>query len=122
MKKLAIMAAAMALVVGLSQCKKNDENAVTPSKDGGGVITLPDGSGERWAILLPQDALEAGASYSADVVYIGTRAAVPAIAENEIPLDAYNLYFKSDPDQCIVHVCSREEGLPVRAVRPSGGN
>lgn len=39
-----------------------------------------------------------------------------------IPLDAHNLYFKSDPDQCIVHVCSREEGLPVRAVRPSGGN
>lgn len=61
------------------------ENTLTNGKESNGVITLPAGNGEKWAILLPQEALEAGATgsaYSQDVVYIGTRGAVSAISEN----------------------------------------
>ena len=55
------------------------------SKTNGGNVILPTGSGDKWAILLPQDAMEigeAGSAYSADGAYTGTCGAVPAIAEN----------------------------------------
>ena len=55
------------------------------SKTNSGIITLPGGSGEKWAILLPQEAMEAGAvgsAYSLDGVYSGTYEAVPAISNN----------------------------------------
>ena len=61
------------------------ENTLTNSQESNGVITLPAGNGEKWAILLPQEAMEAGeqgSAYSQDGVYIGTRGAVPAITEN----------------------------------------
>jgi len=61
------------------------ESTLTPSQEGNGVITLPAGTGERWAILLPQAALAAGgagSAYSADNAYTGTRGAVPAIGYN----------------------------------------
>ncbi|MBR5081448.1 MAG: hypothetical protein IKX35_03280 [Bacteroidales bacterium] len=61
------------------------ENAFTYSKTGGGYINLGAGNGEKWAILLPQEALEvgeAGSAYSEDGVYTGIRGAVPAITEN----------------------------------------
>lgn len=57
----------------------------TYSKINGGNITLPAGSGERWAILLPQEAMEAGeagSAYSQDGTYTGTCGAVPAIYDN----------------------------------------
>ena len=60
-------------------------NTITPSKEGNGVITLPAGNGEKWAILLPQNAVEAGeahSAYSADGLFSGTRAAVPNITDN----------------------------------------
>jgi len=72
-------------------CMKDFKNKVTLnfatntfaySKDGDGVITLPAGSGEQWAILLPQEALGVGSAYSTDGVYVGTREAVPAVYEN----------------------------------------
>ena len=61
------------------------ENTLTHSQEGNGVITLPAGSGEKWAILLPQEAVEAGedgTAYSEDGAFTGTRSAVPAITEN----------------------------------------
>jgi len=61
------------------------DNTLTNSQEGNGVITLPAGNGEKWAILLPQEALEAGeqgSAYSQDGVYTGTRGAVPAITAN----------------------------------------
>ena len=64
------------------------QNTITPSQDGEGVIKLPAGSGEnveKWAILLPQEALSAGtegSAYSEDGNYIGMRSAIPAITEN----------------------------------------
>jgi len=61
-------------------------NGMTPIKEGDGAITLPAGSGERWAILLPQGAVAAGtvgSAYSEDGFYTGTHGAVPAISENE---------------------------------------
>ncbi len=61
------------------------ENTLTNSQENNGVITLPAGNGEKWAILLPQEAMESGeqgSAYSQDGVYIGTRGAVPAITEN----------------------------------------
>ena len=60
-------------------------NTLTHSQEGNGIITLPAGSGEKWAILLPQEAVEAGedgTAYSEDGAFTGTRGAVPAIAEN----------------------------------------
>ena len=58
------------------------ENTLTNSKEGNGVITLPAGNGEKWAILLPQEALEEGLAYSEDGDYTGTRGAVPFVYEN----------------------------------------
>ena len=61
------------------------DNTLTNSQESNGVITLPAGNGEKWAILLPQEAVEAGAqgsAYSQDGVYIGIHGAVPAITEN----------------------------------------
>lgn len=58
-------------------------NTMTPSKEGTGVIKLASGSGEKWAILLPQSAVEAGNSYSDDGSYTGTHDAVPTINEND---------------------------------------
>jgi len=60
-------------------------NTLTPSKVGTGIIQLAAGSGEKWAILLPQDAMEAGSvgsAYSAEGLFVGTCGAVPAITEN----------------------------------------
>ena len=57
----------------------------TYSKVNGGNITLPAGSGEKWAILLPQEAMEAGetgSAYSQDGTYTGTCGAMPAIYDN----------------------------------------
>ena len=61
-------------------------NTMASVQEGDGAITLPAGNGERWAILLPQEAVEAGtvgSAYSEDGAYIGTRGAVPAITEND---------------------------------------
>lgn len=64
------------------------QNTMTPSMDGEGVIMLPAGSGEnveKWAILLPQEALEEGeegSAYSEDGVCTGICSAIPTISEN----------------------------------------
>ena len=58
------------------------ENTLTHSQEGNGVITLPAGNGEKWAILLPQEAMEEGNAYSVDGDYTGTFGAVPAILDN----------------------------------------
>ena len=50
-----------------------------------GAIELSEGSGEKWAILLPQDALDAGeegSAYSSDGIFTGTCGAVPTVTEN----------------------------------------
>lgn len=64
-------------------------NTMTPSQDGEGVIMLPAGGGEnveKWAILLPQEALEEGEEgsvYSEDGLFVGIRPAIVEIDENE---------------------------------------
>lgn len=61
------------------------ENTLTPTQDGEGIITLPAGEGEKWAVLLPQGAMESGgvgSVYSLDGEYSGTRGAVPEIFNN----------------------------------------
>ena len=58
------------------------ENMLTPSQEGTGLIKLGEGSGERWAILLPQDAVEGSNAFSEDGAYTGTCASIPAITEN----------------------------------------
>ena len=65
------------------------QNTMTPSMDGEGVIMLPAGSGEnveKWAILLPQEALEEGeeeSAYSEDGTYTGIRPTISMISEND---------------------------------------
>lgn len=61
------------------------ENTLTPTQEGEGVITLPSGNGEKWAVLLPQGAMEqggVGSAFSADEEYSGTLGAVPEIFNN----------------------------------------
>ena len=64
------------------------QNTMTPSMNGEGVIKLPAGAGEnveKWAILLPQEALEEGeegSAFTENGAYSGTRGAVPTICEN----------------------------------------
>lgn len=58
------------------------ENTLTNVQESNGVVTLPAGNGEKWAILLPNEALEEGLAYSEDGDYSGTRGAVPAVYEN----------------------------------------
>ena len=79
------------------------DNTLTNSQEGDGIITLSAGNGEKWAILLPQNALGAGAegsAYSVDGVYTGTRGAVPAIPNNgyltagiEVVISTINNYY-----------------------------
>ena len=60
-------------------------NNLTNSQESNGVITLPAGNGEKWAILLPQDAMGAGSegsAYSVNGAYTGTCGAVPTITDN----------------------------------------
>lgn len=115
------------------------ENAFTYSKTDGGYINLGAGNGEKWAILLPQEALEVGetgSAYSEDGVYTGSRGAVPAITENgylttgiavmvntlageEVPIGAINGKFtiNYDGDQVyfsqgnLIYIKSTEEWL-----------
>lgn len=65
-------------------------NTFTPDTVGDCVIKLAAGSGERWAILLPNTA-ESGAkkAYSADYRYAGTRSAVGAINNNDFITTGY---------------------------------
>lgn len=71
------------------------QNTVMPSIDDDGVIMLPAGSGEnveKWAILLPQEALEEGEEGSAFLdngSYIGIRPALPVIRENDYLGDGF---------------------------------
>jgi len=63
-----------------------DGSAPTCSVDGTGVISLPAGSGERWAVLLPQDAVsegDYGSAYTSDKHYYGTCGYVPTIESND---------------------------------------
>lgn len=77
------------------------QNTMTPSMDGEGVIMLPAGSGEnveKWAILLPQEALEEGeegSSYSEDGVYFGIRPSISGITENEYLSDGLSVTVNS---------------------------
>lgn len=77
-------------------------NALTPSQDGEGVIMLPAGGGEnveKWAILLPQEALEEGeegSAYSYDGSYWGTRPEIPCISNNGYLIDGINVLIVTD--------------------------
>lgn len=57
------------------------------SQEGEGAIILPAGSGERWAILLPQDEVTEVQAQSEDGAYTGMCAAIPSIAENDYLTD-----------------------------------
>ena len=58
------------------------DNSFGYSQDGEGTITLPAGSGERWAILLPQSPVAAAVAQSGDGLCTGTCGSIPTIAEN----------------------------------------
>ena len=51
------------------------------SKDRG-AVKLASGNGERWAILLPQEASGIGAAYSEDLRYNGTHSSIPTVMDN----------------------------------------
>ena len=78
------------------------QNTLTPSQDGEGVIKLPAGNGEnveKWAILLPQEALEEGeegSAYSFDGNYRGTRPKIPVITDNGYLINGINMAIVTD--------------------------
>ena len=78
------------------------QNTVTPSMDGEGVIKLPAGGGEnveKWAILLPQEALEEGeegSAFSFDGNYRGTRPVIPVISINGYLINGINVSIVTD--------------------------
>ena len=57
-------------------------NGFAYSQEGEGIITLPVGSGEHWAILLPQVAVTAAVAQSGDGTCADTCVTIPAIFEN----------------------------------------
>ena len=59
------------------------DNSFGYAQDGEGAITLSAGSGEHWAILLPQGAVAEAVAQSGDGTCSGTCGAIPAIAEND---------------------------------------
>ena len=60
-----------------------ETNEFEYSQEGEGVITLSAGDGEKWVILLPQDEVYQTEAYSADGIYTGTCASIPAVTEND---------------------------------------
>ena len=64
-------------------------------QEDGGVIKMPAGSGEKWAILFPNDEIiEEGAdgtAFSADFRYIGKRPSIKKIGINDFITDAYTI-------------------------------
>lgn len=58
------------------------DNSFGYSQDSEGIITLPAGDGERWAILLPQSPVAAAVAQSGDGLCTGTCGSIPTIAEN----------------------------------------
>ena len=70
-------------------------NSLSYSQKDGGVIKMEPGSGEHWAILLPNDQALAegneGSAFTADNRYVGRRPAIDAIYENDFITHAYNI-------------------------------
>jgi hypothetical protein len=78
-------------------------------KVGSGVIRLGPGNGEKWAILLPQEALvagESGSAYSEDGEYVGTRSAVPTIYENGYLTMGIQVFVAIEVNQGEAPVCA----------------
>ncbi len=63
------------------------DNSFDYSQEAEGVITLPAGSGGKWAILLPQDEVTEAEVQSNDGSYTGICATIPVIAENDYLTD-----------------------------------
>lgn len=59
------------------------DNSFAYSQEGEGIITLPEGEGDHWAILLPQDEVVDTEANSSDGIWTGTCGSVPAISEND---------------------------------------
>ena len=74
----------------------------TNSKIGEGLVKLPAGSGEKWAILLPNASATAAGSandttaYSSDWGYIGYRGAIPVITDNGYETSGIAVTISSD--------------------------
>lgn len=71
-----------------------------------GLVKLPSGNGEHWAILLPQAALtegEEGSVYAEGGHYAGTRSAIPAITPNDYLNEgiALTVTTRTDPEGTI---------------------
>jgi hypothetical protein len=82
-----------------------ETNEFAYSQEGDGGITLSAGSGERWAILLPQDAIgegENGSVYSEDGACGGIRPAIPAITENGYLNNGIDITLENQILPCVI--------------------
>ena len=74
---------------------KRMDAGFTYNKVDNGIIKLSAGSGDKWAILFPNDDEmkpgEVGTAYSADYRYVGKRPGIKPIALNDFVPDGYNL-------------------------------
>ena len=80
-------------------------NSLDFEQNGDGVIMLGAGSGEKWAILLPQEAMNEGVigtAFSYDGIYSGKCPEMPAVVENNYWADGFSI---------ILHPTGAVEGL-----------
>ena len=112
-----------------------EDNGFSYDMDGDGLITMPakDENNVTWAIVLPQNALEAGAEGSAYTEgYTGTRPAMEAIEMNKFLADgialtvntpaapAVRLLSEATAADCGMVVCANGHLHPAKTAVPSG--
>ena len=76
-------------------------NGFAYSKEGEGRITLADGSGERWAILLPQASMNSAVARTLDYGYSGTCGHVPPIWANDYHTEGIEVNVSIEGHACV---------------------
>lgn len=99
------------------------DKTFTPDTVGDAMIKLPAGSGERWAILLPNAAENTSSkAYSDDYRYVGTRAALCAINYNDFIKTGYNVTINTPTTDDPTYDDNRFSLSPTKRVVFAPGN
>lgn len=92
LNKCALVKFDVTTLLAMATCITGVKNKVTVDfgtndfaydQEGEGVITMSAGSGEKWVILLPQEEVTQAKARSADGMFAGSCANIPAVSEND---------------------------------------
>lgn len=98
-------------------------NTFTPDTVGDALIKIPAGSGERWAILLPNAAESTSCkAYSDDYRYVGTRSALCAINNNDFIKTGYAVTINTPTTNNPTYDGNRFSLSPTKRVVFASGN